>query len=474
MTKSVALQEFRADDPHYEDALKGMVNFHRRMLQIQINKEAFERIGAVHSDWFLLDCGALRFDLAENNVQVDGSRSELAYSECCYTGQRKKLQDLGVIPAPDKTIRLEDVPDEDFERYMEEFTERILGMYDEEHIILNELRPAEYYLNSERAGAFDPSAVFKWERNIERGFAFLEERLPKAHVIEFPCGVSADADHQWGLNAFHYVPEYYDYGYEALDLIVAGGCAREEEKARLCDLKARYEGIIWEKYDPVFAVAVRKACDSYYEDTFPVARIDLKNSGAASNKVDILELSDEGAAVSEPEWFRDENGVGLVVESSAGGIELNLRCEGAGELQIALRGKDLRGAHGERVPRWVEYLSFEVDGERMFDGVVSAWHDRPYKTKRPVEDGQIVKISLSWHAQGQHPGSPDAGRNARCDELAKENKELVRALEEQKTLAARQGAEVERLRSSTTWKAGRAVTWLPRKVKHAVKKSRKS
>ena len=245
------------------------------------------------------------------------------------------------------------------------------------------------------------------------------------------------------------------------------------------------------KYGPLLAAKFQKACDAYYEDTFPLARIELKDLGAASNRVDILDISDAAAIEGEPDWLRDENGVGCIVESSAGRIELSLRCEGAGELQIALRGKDLRGAHGERVPRWVEYMSFEVDGERMFDGVVSAWHDRPYKTKRPVEDGQIVRISLSWHAQGQRLGSPDAGRNMRCDELAEENRELrelARALEEQKTLAARQAAEleaqkaeaarqraeIEHLRSSTTWKAGRAVTWLPRKIKHAVKKGRKS
>ena len=482
LTKSVALKEFLADAPRYDDALRGMINFHRRMLQIQINKEAFERIGAVHSDWFLLDCGALRFDLWKNKVEVDGARPETAYIEYCYKNQLKKLQKAGVIPAPDRTVRLENVPDEDFDRYMEKFTERILSMYDEERIILNELRPVEYYLNSERAGVFDSGGVSKWEKNIERGFAFLEGRLPKAHVIEFPCGVIADADHQWGLNAFHYVSEYYDYGYEALDLIAAGGCAREEERARLCDLKARYEELLRLKYGPFLAAKFQKACDAYYENMFPLARIELKDLGAASNRVDILDISDAAATEGEPNWLRDENGVGCIVESSAGRIELRLRCEGAGELQVALRGKNLRGAHGERVPRWVMYTSFEIDGERMFDGVVSVWHDRPYKTSRPVEDGQIVKISLSWQFQGQRSSYPDMDTNAHCKKPVAENDKLkaqVKDLEAENAKlrlqsegfsreAETQKAEVERLRSSNSWKIGRAVTWLPRKIKRCL------
>ena len=465
LTKSVALTEFRADDPRYDDALKGMPNYHKRIVQIQINKEAFERLGRVHSDWLMLDCGPLRVDLAAYEIRRGGFQTETAYLEHHYVKQLKRLENLGVIPAPDRIVHLDEISDEDFAARMEDFVQRILGMYDEEHIIINEVRPVKYYLGSERMGAFDVKEILQFRKNIDRGFAFLKKRLPKAHVIEFPRGVLGSADHQWGLNPFHYVLEYYDYVYEALDLITAGGCTREEEEARLGELKLRCEDLLMAKYESVFAATVGKACDWYYVSAIPTARIGIKNCGAASNKVDILEMSDKAAVLSEPPWFCDEGGTGSVVESSAGRLELSLRCEGSGELLIALRGKDAWDEHGERVPRWVEYTSLAINGEQLLDDPVDVWHDKPYEVRRSVVDGQAVKVSLSWRAQGQNLSASSEAWNAQCGKLAAENMTLAAQVQKQE-------AEIERLRSSTTWKTGRAVTWLPRKIKHAAKKGK--
>ena len=154
------------------------------------------------------------------------------------------------------------------------------------------------------------------------------------------------------------------------------------------------------------------------------ARIDVKNVGTEGNSLNVLDVSDSSASVESPAWFRDASGVGRVVKSGAGNLDLCLRCVGNGELQIRLRGQDVKGPDGKRIPVWIDYTSLVVDGELLLSEPVAAWHDKPFVVKRPVKDGQIVSVSLSWHSH---------------DEQA--------------------------LRATTTRSVRRAVTWLPRKIK---------
>ena len=174
------------------------------------------------------------------------------------------------------------------------------------------------------------------------------------------------------------------------------------------------------------------------------ARIDVKNAGGADNDVEVLELSDPGAVVDAPGWFRDGDGAGRVVRSSAGSLRMRLRCRGAGELSIVLRGQDVKGEDGERVPAWIDCTSLSMDGRELLDGTRAVWHNRPLIHRIPVEDGQVAEVSLSWHSHDEV--ALETERAAR-DELRARNSELMA------------------IKNSRSYKIGRAITWLPRKVK---------
>ena len=192
------------------------------------------------------------------------------------------------------------------------------------------------------------------------------------------------------------------------------------------------------------------------------ARIDIKNNGDAANRVDVLDVSDCDALVVAPEWLVDENGAGQHIVSTAGSLEARLACVGDGELVIALKSRNSAGGGASAGARgwdgiedglegpaevWVDYTDVRVDGEPAFAGTRSASADHPCRIRREVKDGQVVELSLSWHSHDERG-------------LAAEEEALK--------------AEGEHLRSSTTWKAGRVLTWLPRKVKRAVKGKNKS
>ena len=183
------------------------------------------------------------------------------------------------------------------------------------------------------------------------------------------------------------------------------------------------------------------------------ARIDIKDAGAPGNDVEVLELSDPHANVGAPSWFCDTAGTGRVVTSVAGSLEMRLKCVGDGRLTIALRCLDVRDGTGERVPFWIDYTFMEVDGEPVVSEPESqvAWHDRPYRYQREVRDGEELVVSISWRPFND---------GERLHRLEEENARLRAG-----SLEIGASEEVQALRSSATWKAGRFVTWLPRKVR---------
>lgn len=128
------------------------------------------------------------------------------------------------------------------------------------------------------------------------------------------------------------------------------------------------------------------------------ACIDLKNWGGPGNGLEIIEISDEGASIDAPAWICDDKGEGKVVKSVAGKLELLVHCKGKGELRISLRGQDVKDGSGKRVPFWIDYTTFEVNGASIISGTVSAWHDRPFVYKREVKNGELVALSFSWHS----------------------------------------------------------------------------
>lgn len=214
--------------------------------------------------------------------------------------------------------------------------------------------------------------------------------------------------------------------------------------------------------------ALRERCARRDLGNCTTGRVDVKNAGADGNDVELLDVSDVGARVSAPAWFA-KGGRGYVVQSEAGELRLRLRCVGSGVLHVSLRGVDVRDAGGKRIPFWIDFMGFRVDGEPVFEDVESVWHDRPFRFEKKVRDGEVVELSLAWEPH-------DERRSAReLEERAAAERRLEAAQGEaaaERARADRAAAEVERMRASTTWKVGRAVTWLPRKLKRAVRKAK--
>ena len=129
--------------------------------------------------------------------------------------------------------------------------------------------------------------------------------------------------------------------------------------------------------------------------TLTNCRIDIKNRGKYNNNIKIIDCSDS-CKISSPKWFNDSSGVGSVLESNDGNLDMSFECINDGNLYVAFRGVDLRNREDERIPIFIEYHEIKIDGEYLIHESEITWHDKPVLFNKKVKNGQIVTIKAKW------------------------------------------------------------------------------
>ena len=125
------------------------------------------------------------------------------------------------------------------------------------------------------------------------------------------------------------------------------------------------------------------------------ARIDIKNSGKFNNQIEFLSTSDEESDLSFPDWFKHNDGHGMVIESSKGNLDLKIKCIKDGNLIIRLRGIHAR-LNNTIIPIFINYTSLIVNGKDLLDKNVLVSHDNYYDCYFKVYDKDIVFIHIEW------------------------------------------------------------------------------
>ena len=67
-----------------------------------------------------------------------------------------------------------------------------------------------------------------------------------------------------------------------------------------------------------------------------------------------------------PDWFKNDEGVGIIIESQKNNIDIELKCIENGILMIKLRGQDVRNKEGERIPIYINYTKMLVNEKSIF------------------------------------------------------------------------------------------------------------
>ena len=127
------------------------------------------------------------------------------------------------------------------------------------------------------------------------------------------------------------------------------------------------------------------------------ARLDIKMLTTNNADFRIASISDDRAEIRKPEWF-NRDGVGYIVQSYVGSLELVFNVIEGGLIILSLRGLDFRAPNdkSKRIPYWVDYIKFAVNDKIIFNDPTPIWHDEPYDYRFEAKAGEQVKISVEW------------------------------------------------------------------------------
>ena len=124
------------------------------------------------------------------------------------------------------------------------------------------------------------------------------------------------------------------------------------------------------------------------------ARIDIKLVAEAGD-FQIVSVSDDKAKVSKPGWFQ-KDGIGYVIQSYSGNVELIAKAAASGKVQLRLLGMDVRDDNSKHIPYWIDYTALTVNGEKIFDTLTPAWHNKPYRHTIDVKADEEITIAVEW------------------------------------------------------------------------------
>lgn len=210
--------------------------------------------------------------------------------------------------------------------------------------------------------------------------------------------------------------EHPDYRYKILNRSVKSGFTNIFEK---CKGESDFDiySIFYNKFgkylgdydvlvSALCAHVVNQSKTSAYDDTslnpkfknYITARLDVKlriEKGEVDFK--IFSMSDGKAKIIKPTWFQ-YNGVGYMITSMAGKLEFVAKADKSGQLQLGLKGLDVRQPDdsSKRIPYWIDYTKLTVNGKTIFDTVKSAWHDKPYVHYINVKADEEITVQVEW------------------------------------------------------------------------------
>lgn len=200
--------------------------FVRKSILRDVTKTAIKILEEANADWLIVDISHIRHMLLKI---IDRENNELLVT--FSKEARKDLERMFFNNEEFTTqiIKPWEWEEEQIEKEMYIFSEKLKEVQEETKIILIELENTNFYIKKEgKLQAFSRDC-FEVNQFIRKCFKYLRKYLPKAYVIPFPKDVIADECHKWGLFQLHFVDEYYDYTYQAMKMITSKSNREEIE-----------------------------------------------------------------------------------------------------------------------------------------------------------------------------------------------------------------------------------------------------
>lgn len=129
-------------------------------------------------------------------------------------------------------------------------------------------------------------------------------------------------------------------------------------------------------------------------------RVDIKNFGL-DNDIILLDGLDDIYYNDYPNWFCDNEGRGLLIQSYKGLLNINLKSIKEGNLKIALRSIYFLDNEDKKFPIYINIDDFFVNEKRICENKL-VWHDEPYVFEKQVKDSEIINLKIKWSAMNEN------------------------------------------------------------------------
>lgn len=179
-------------------------------------------------------------------------------------------------------------------------------------------------------------------------------------------------------------------------------------------------------------------------------RMDVKSFGE-NNSVEIINNSDIYSNLSNPDWFKRKDGVGFILKSFKGVLDLEIKCVNSDKIKIAFRSPHVKDKDGNNFPVYIDYNKIAVNDDIVLDSNKLVWHNEPIFFEKDIGNSHSIKIHVEWN-----PFSKDSHYKNVFEEkyimLEKENKELKKKYKMLEKENKKLNKKLEAVFDSNSWK----------------------
>ena len=164
----------------------------------------------------------------------------------------------GFIPKKYEVLEVYELQENEFYGYIDGFMAMLLQRYKEEQLVLFEVYMTDDMVNA-RKDNLSKYQAYEWLPNddwmrrvnevILKAHTYIKEKWPRMHIVESPEPILAYEGHKWGKYPTHFMNEYYEYAYNAMNVIAEyGNKDRDAEQLKLNILKKKYDYVFYRCY----------------------------------------------------------------------------------------------------------------------------------------------------------------------------------------------------------------------------------
>lgn len=308
------------------------------------------------------------------------------------------------------SLKITDLPDEYFciwSKYCDLFFEFLEIYCPNVKVILNKGRLVDKVMRSDKTTYINSSYTLRANMInpiLDKLDSYIINNF-NVFVFEWDWeNIFADETHLWGVNPVHYTRNYHNALTERIKKIDRENNSNRHAinynfdpkelsfKKRLFHKKLKRANF----ETKLLLKNIKKQNIGDELKFYNRARIDLKNFGSENNKIEITEFNTPNITMEMPNWFKNEEGQGIIIQSEGGSIDLKFKCVNEGHLRISLRGPDIRDKNKVRFPVYIDLTKLTVNDEIIFNDHILVWQEKPYVFEKKVKDSEVIDFHVDW------------------------------------------------------------------------------